>query len=99
MLVKNLPFSITEEKVRDTFKHYGQVDKVLLAPNKSICIVEFINKDDAENAFKNLSYHIIKHNPIYLEWAPFDMLESDQRDSNTKDQKSNENNEEDEEEN
>lgn len=48
----------------------------MLSPNKAIGIVEFFNSDDAENAFKNLSYHIIKHNPMYLEWAPFDLIET-----------------------
>ena len=49
----------------------------MLSPNKAIGIVEFFDKENADNAFKNLSYHIIKHNPLYLEWAPLDMIEDD----------------------
>lgn len=51
ILVKNIPFQISEEKLKDTFGHFGQIDKVLVSPNKSICIVEFISPDDAKNAF------------------------------------------------
>ncbi|KRX11111.1 hypothetical protein PPERSA_05220 [Pseudocohnilembus persalinus] len=75
ILVKNLPYKITEEKLRDVFSHYGKVERVLLSPNRSIGIVEYDNEKHAKNAFQNLSYHIINHNPLYLEWAPENLMD------------------------
>lgn len=79
ILVKNIHYSVNDDKLKDIFSHYGVVDRVLLSPNRSLGIVEFISSDDAKNAFKNLSYHIIKHSPLYLEWAPFDLIETEKR--------------------
>ena len=50
------------------------MNNILVAPNKSIAIIEFQNEIFAENAFKNLSYFVFKNNPLYLEWAPENFL-------------------------
>lgn len=43
LLVKNLNHRIKEKDLRELFEFYGVVCKVLLAPNKAIAIVEFLN--------------------------------------------------------
>ena len=78
LLVKNLSYKVTEELLRDTFSHFGSLERVLLAPNRAIGIVQYSDKQHAQNAFQNLSYHPLKHSPLYLEWAPIDLVEEEQ---------------------
>lgn len=75
ILVKNISFKTTESELKDTFSHFGVLEKVLLSPNKAIAIVEFQDPAFAENAFKQLSYKPLNHSPLYLEWAPIGMIE------------------------
>ena len=43
LLVKNLNHRVKEKDLRELFEFYGVVCKILLAPNKAIAIVEFLN--------------------------------------------------------
>ncbi len=76
ILVKNLAYTVSEQLLRETFAHFGKVYRVLLAPNRSIALVEFEEATHAQNAFTQLAYHPLKHNPLYLEWAPIDILDN-----------------------
>jgi len=80
ILVKNTPYNITDDQLNELFSRYGQVYKCLLAPNKSIGIIEFMDAEHASNAFKNLSYFDFKraHAPLYLEWAPSGLVNEDE---------------------
>lgn len=74
ILIKNLSTDCIESEVKELFEYYGSVTKFLLCPNNSIGIVEFESNVFAGNAFKKLSYYKFKGEPIYLEWAPIDIL-------------------------
>lgn len=76
ILVKNLAAETKESQVKELFEYYGSVSKFLLCPNNSIGIVQFENSTFALNAFNNLSYYKFKGEPLYLEWAPVDLLDS-----------------------
>jgi len=69
---------IKEKDLRELFEFYGVVCKVLLAPNKAIAIVEFLNADFCKNAFEKLQYHKFKNNFLYLEYAPVGMMTEQQ---------------------
>ena len=53
---------------------YGVVNKLLLAPNRSIAIVEYQNADFASSALEKLQNSKFKNNFLYLEYAPVGML-------------------------
>lgn len=50
ILAKNLNYRVQESELKELFEFYGIVEKILLAPNRSIAIVEYQNKDYAHNA-------------------------------------------------
>jgi multiple RNA-binding domain-containing protein 1 len=74
LLVKNLNHRVKEKDLRELFEFYGMISKILLAPNKSIAIVEFLNPDYCKNAFEKLQYHKFRNNFLYLEYAPVGMM-------------------------
>jgi len=78
ILVKNIPYSTTEQDLQELFGHYGVVYKVILPPNKALAIVEFANAEYAQNAFKALAYYKFKREPLYLEWAPSGLIQEDE---------------------
>lgn len=72
--MKNLNHRIKEGELRELFEFYGVVAKVMVAPNRAIGIVEFLNSDYCKNAFEKLQNHKFKNNFLYLEYAPVGML-------------------------
>ena len=78
ILVKNVPYNTADSQLHELFSRFGVVHKTLLAPNKSLGIVEFLDAEHAKNAFKNLAYYELKREPLYLEWAPFGLVNEEQ---------------------
>lgn len=74
ILIKNIAYECKESELRELFEFYGVITKFLMSPNRSIGIVEFESENFAQNCFKNLSYYKFKGEPLYLEWAPVDIL-------------------------
>ncbi|XP_078438055.1 nucleotide/nucleic acid binding protein [Wolffia australiana] len=74
ILVKNLPYSSSEEDLARMFGSFGSLDKVVLPPTKTLALVIFLEAADARAAFKGLAYKRYKDGPLYLEWAPGDIL-------------------------
>ncbi|XP_065663614.1 probable RNA-binding protein 19 isoform X2 [Hydra vulgaris] len=74
ILVKNLPPQTLTSELREIFSKYGDLGRLLMPPFGITAIVEFIQSKDAKNAFNNLAYSKFKHTPLYLEWAPLDVL-------------------------
>jgi len=74
ILVKNLNYNTQPNDLRELFNFYGIVDRVLLCPNKTLAIIEFQSEEFAKNAFEKLSYFKFKNQPLYLEWAPINLL-------------------------
>ncbi|XP_010491106.1 PREDICTED: multiple RNA-binding domain-containing protein 1-like [Camelina sativa] len=75
LLVKNLPFASTENELAQKFGKFGSIDKVVLPPTKTIALVVFLEPADARAAMKKMAYTSYKGFPLYLEWAPGDILE------------------------
>ncbi|KAI7872194.1 hypothetical protein BDF14DRAFT_1757779 [Spinellus fusiger] len=70
ILVKNIPFGTSEEELRSLFGKFGELGRVLIPPAKTMAVVEFIETNEARNAFKGLAYRRFKDSVVYLEKAP-----------------------------
>ncbi|CAM6046368.1 unnamed protein product [Sphagnum compactum] len=56
------------------FGVFGTLGRVILPPTKTLALVEFLEAGEAHRAFKTLAYKRFKHVPLYLEWAPENLL-------------------------
>ena len=74
IIVKNIPHSTTETDLFDTFSKHGAVTRVILPPTKTIAIVIFSEAAEARSAFRKLAYSKFNNVPLYLEWAPENMV-------------------------
>jgi multiple RNA-binding domain-containing protein 1 len=79
ILVKNIPHSTTVEDLRTHFSRFGSIGKVLVPPSNTIAVIEFLERNEAKNAFKNLAYSRFKSAPLYLEWAPANLIKPTQQ--------------------
>lgn len=77
ILVKNLPYGSSESELASMFGKFGSIDKVILPSTKTLGLVVFLEPGDARAAFKGLAYKRYKDAPLYLEWAPADILSQD----------------------
>ncbi|XP_062096184.1 multiple RNA-binding domain-containing protein 1 isoform X2 [Humulus lupulus] len=73
-LVKNLPYGSSDGELAKMFGKYGSLDKVILPPTKTVALVVFLEPAEARAAFKGLAYKRYKDAPLYLEWAPANIL-------------------------
>ncbi|KAM1796214.1 hypothetical protein ACFX11_036476 [Malus domestica] len=73
ILVKNLPYGSTDGELAKMFGKFGNLEKVVLPPTKTLALVVFLEPADARAAFKGTSA-TSKDGPLYLEWAPGNVL-------------------------
>lgn len=76
LLVKNLPFSASEEDILPLLNRHGGVARLVIPPTRALAVVEYLEPSEARAAFKGLSYKRFKDAPLYLEWAPEDVFSS-----------------------
>lgn len=74
LLVKNLPYGSSEVELAEKFGKFGSLDKIILPPTKTLALVVFLEPSEARAAFKGLAYKQYKGVPLYLEWAPANIL-------------------------
>ncbi|XP_058072276.1 multiple RNA-binding domain-containing protein 1 [Magnolia sinica] len=74
VLVKNLPYGSSEGDLAKMFGKFGSLDKIILPPTKTLALVIFLEAAEARAAFKGLAYKRYKDGPLYLEWAPSNIL-------------------------
>ncbi|KAK6916042.1 RNA recognition motif domain [Dillenia turbinata] len=74
ILVKNLPYGSSEGELVKLFGKFGSLDKVILPPTKTLALVVFMEPSEARAAFRGLAYKRYKDAPLYLEWAPGNIL-------------------------
>lgn len=77
ILVKNLPYGSSEAELATLFAKFGNLDKIILPETKALALVVFLEPTQARAAFKGLTYKRFKDAPLYLEWAPDDILNLD----------------------
>ena len=51
ILVKNIQFEMSQQNLEELFGFYGVIERMILAPNRSIGIIEFGEESHADNAF------------------------------------------------
>ncbi|KAG0222919.1 hypothetical protein BGX31_008794, partial [Mortierella sp. GBA43] len=76
ILVKNIPYSTSEQELQDLFGTHGDLGRVLMPPAKTIAIVEFLQPSEARSAFSHLAYRRFKDSILYLEKAPVGVFNS-----------------------
>ncbi|RZC62338.1 hypothetical protein C5167_024086 [Papaver somniferum] len=74
LLVKNLPYGSSEGDLTKMFGKFGSLDKIILPQTKTLALVVFLEANEARAAFKGLAYKRYKDAPLYLEWAPANIL-------------------------
>ncbi|KAF5944668.1 hypothetical protein HYC85_018745 [Camellia sinensis] len=74
ILVKNLPYGSSESEMAKMFGKFGSLDKIILPPTRTLALVVFLEPAEARAAFRGLAYKRYKDAPLYLEWAPGDIL-------------------------
>ncbi|XP_065867175.1 multiple RNA-binding domain-containing protein 1-like [Euphorbia lathyris] len=74
LLVKNLPYGSSEGELSKMFGKFGSLEKIILPPTKTLALVVFLEPSEARSAFKGLAYKRYKDAPLYLEWAPSNVL-------------------------
>ncbi|KFM27346.1 Multiple RNA-binding domain-containing protein 1 [Auxenochlorella protothecoides] len=70
ILIKNLPWSTSEDELQSLFAESGEVARFVLPDTKALAVIEFEDASDAKRAFRRLAYKPYHHVPLYLEWAP-----------------------------
>lgn len=74
LLVKNLSYGSSEVELAEKFGKFGSLEKIILPPTKTLALVVFLEPSEARAAFKGLAYKQYKGVPLYLEWAPENIL-------------------------
>ena len=74
IIVKNIPFAAEPGEVRDLFAAHGAVGRIVVPPSRALAIVEMVHQQEARLAFRRLAYKRFKHVPLFLEWAPAEVL-------------------------
>lgn len=74
ILVKNLPYGSSEGELANMFAKFGSLDKIILPTTRTLALVVFLEAAEARAAFRGLAYKRYKDAPLYLEWAPENIL-------------------------
>lgn len=72
--MKNLPTKTEVRELREIFEKHGEIGRIILPPSGISAIVEFLEPSEARKAFTRLAYSKFKNVPLYLEWAPENVL-------------------------
>ena len=83
LLVKNLPHDTNELELESMFTRFGGVAHFLIPASRSVALVDFIEPSEARLAFNGLAYRKYKHLPLYIEWAPMDVISSKSKKTGT----------------
>ena len=70
LLVKNFPFGVTTEDLKQVFEPFGQVSRVLLPPTGTIAVIQYSEPGIASQALKQVAYKNFKGSVLFLEKAP-----------------------------
>ncbi|KFH02907.1 RNA recognition motif-containing protein [Toxoplasma gondii MAS] len=75
LIVKHLPTAhVNEAELLRLFERVGPLARFLLAPSKTVAIVQYEREKDAEVAFRHLAYRQYKNVPLFLEKAPVNVF-------------------------
>ncbi|KAJ3876729.1 hypothetical protein F5051DRAFT_466760 [Lentinula edodes] len=74
MIVKNVPFEATKKDIRDLFGSHGQMKSVRLpkkfdSRTRGFAFLDFVSRQEAENAYAALRHTHLLGRHLVLEWA------------------------------
>ncbi|KAK0399677.1 hypothetical protein QR680_003156 [Steinernema hermaphroditum] len=82
IIVKNLPANRDDEELKRMFGRFCDLKQFIMPPEGGVsAIVEMGNSVDAKKAFASLAYSRFRNQPLYLEWAPLDVVDRHRRPS------------------
>ena len=70
LLVKNIPYGVTTDELRQLFEPHGHISQLLMPPTGTMAIVQFGDTIEAANAIKQLAYKNLKGSVLFLEKGP-----------------------------
>uniref|UniRef100_A0AC35TXY5 RNA-binding protein 19 n=1 Tax=Rhabditophanes sp. KR3021 TaxID=114890 RepID=A0AC35TXY5_9BILA len=77
IIAKNLPAAFAKDELSRMFAGHGLVKDVLMPSEHTVsAIVIMDNAVDAKAAFDSLAYSRVRSQPMYLEWAPYDVFDA-----------------------
>ncbi|KEG04096.1 multiple RNA-binding domain-containing protein 1, putative [Plasmodium vinckei vinckei] len=79
IIVKNLSMHTNENDIINLFKKHGILKKISFSPYKNIAILQYEKSEDAKKALISNSYIRYKKLPLYLEWAPINLFEQNNK--------------------
>ncbi|KAI5192740.1 multiple RNA-binding domain-containing protein 1 [Nematocida minor] len=65
ILIKNIPYETKEGEIKQHFKKYI---RAVFSPSKTLVVLEYSNKSDAQTELKNNNFSKIRDQPIYIEY-------------------------------
>ena len=77
LLIKNIPFGTSIHTLTDLFSPHGTIKRLLLPPSGTLGVVEYAHAQEAQSAFKALSYKRLGSAVLYLEKGPQGMFTKD----------------------
>ncbi|GAA5966213.1 hypothetical protein JCM3765_006090 [Sporobolomyces pararoseus] len=83
ILIKNLPYSTSLNSLTNLLQPFGQTSKILLPPSGTIAIVDFLEKDKAQDCWRSLLYKNFGGNVLYLEKAPLGIWDNSSSSNNS----------------
>ncbi|XRB20547.1 multiple RNA-binding domain-containing protein 1 [Pseudoscourfieldia marina] len=76
LLLKNLAAGVREEELRSLLEAHGPLVRLVYPPNGApLALAEFSEASDARRALRALCFRKLRTSPLYLEWAPRDVLD------------------------
>uniref|UniRef100_A0A0R3RN75 RNA-binding protein 19 n=1 Tax=Elaeophora elaphi TaxID=1147741 RepID=A0A0R3RN75_9BILA len=76
IIIKNLTTKVDTDELKRMFARHGPVKQILMPPGGVTAILEMENSVDAQKAFSALAYARFRSQPLFLEWAPYDLFKS-----------------------
>jgi multiple RNA-binding domain-containing protein 1 len=70
LLVKNFPFGVTIEDLRQLLEPHGHISQLLMPPTGTMAIVQYSEASQAAQALKQLAYKNLKGSVLFLEKGP-----------------------------
>lgn len=65
ILIKNIPYGTKEGEIKQHFKKYT---RAVFSPSKTLVILEYSSKSDAQTELKSNNFSKIRDHPIYIEY-------------------------------
>jgi multiple RNA-binding domain-containing protein 1 len=77
LIIKHLPADVEVDSLRFMFTRNGEtLVRFLVAPSKTVAIAQFADSGSAKRSFNANAFRKYKSVPLYIEWAPESLFDS-----------------------